>query len=106
MDFFYFFGNVFDPRQIRVSIQGSGLYINRERGCSIDPICIDDPLYPTNNVGRNCFRIHQCIKAFADAYSTLENEIPSLPSNDESNAVPQVKLLPRIVPSIGVSEVS
>ncbi|XP_015059822.1 uncharacterized protein LOC107005675 isoform X4 [Solanum pennellii] len=106
MDFFYFFGNVFDPRQIRVSIQGSGLYINRERGCSIDPICIDDPLYPTNNVGRNCFRIHQCIKAFADAYSILENEIPSLPCNDESNSVPQVKLLPRIVPSIEVSEVS
>ncbi|KAK4379427.1 hypothetical protein RND71_001289 [Anisodus tanguticus] len=106
MDFFYFFGNVFDPRQIRVSIQGSGLYIKRERGCSIDPICIDDPLYPTNNVGRNCFRIHQCIKAFADAYSILENEIPSLPSNDESNSVPQVKLLPRIIPSIGVSEVS
>ncbi|XP_075094308.1 uncharacterized protein LOC107762184 isoform X1 [Nicotiana tabacum] len=103
MDFFYFFGNVFDPRQMRVSIQGSGLYINRERGCSIDPICIDDPLYPTNNVGRNCFRIHQCIKAFADAYSTLENEIPSLPSNDESNSVPQVKLLPRIIPSIGLS---
>ncbi|CAN4125884.1 unnamed protein product [Withania somnifera] len=106
MDFFYFFGNVFDPRQIRVSIQGSGLYMNRERGCSIDPICIDDPLYPTNNVGRNCFRIHQCIKAFADAYSTLESEIPSLPSNAESNTVPQVKLLPRIVPSIGASEVS
>ncbi|XP_025887463.1 uncharacterized protein [Solanum lycopersicum] len=106
MDFFYFFGNVFDPRQIRVSIQGSGLYINRERGCSIDPICIDDPLYPTNNVGRNCFRIHQCIKAFADAYSILENEIASLPCNDESNSVPQVKLLPRIVPSIEVSEVS
>ncbi|XP_060218892.1 uncharacterized protein LOC132645746 isoform X1 [Lycium barbarum] len=106
MDFFYFFGNVFDPRQIRVSIQGSGLYINRERGCSIDPICIDDPLYPTNNVGRNCFRIHQCIKAFADAYSTLENEIPSLPNNDESNTAPQVKLLPRIIPSIVVSEMS
>jgi len=29
---------------------------------SIDPIHIDDPLFPTNNVGRNCFRIHQCIK--------------------------------------------
>ncbi|WVY93571.1 hypothetical protein V8G54_032659, partial [Vigna mungo] len=62
MDFLYFFGNVFDPRQMRISVQGSGLYIKRERGCSIDPIHIDDPLFPTNNVGRNCFRIHQCIK--------------------------------------------
>ncbi|XP_077236390.1 nucleotidyltransferase family protein isoform X2 [Tasmannia lanceolata] len=62
MDFLYFFGNVFDPRQMRISIQGSGIYVNRERGQSIDPIHIDDPLYPTNNIGRNCFRIHQCIK--------------------------------------------
>ncbi|PIA50189.1 hypothetical protein AQUCO_01300731v1 [Aquilegia coerulea] len=62
MDFLYFFGNVFDPRQMRISIQGSGVYANRERGHSIDPIHIDDPLFPTNNVGKNCFRIHQCIK--------------------------------------------
>jgi hypothetical protein len=32
MDFLYFFGNVFDPRQMRVSVQGSGIYRNRERG--------------------------------------------------------------------------
>uniref|UniRef100_A0A453SYK4 Polymerase nucleotidyl transferase domain-containing protein n=1 Tax=Aegilops tauschii subsp. strangulata TaxID=200361 RepID=A0A453SYK4_AEGTS len=74
MDFLYFFGNVFDPRHMRISIQGSGIYLNRERGHSIDPIHIDDPLCPANNVGRNCFRIHQCIKAFADAFAVLENE--------------------------------
>ncbi|PKU68369.1 DNA polymerase sigma subunit [Dendrobium catenatum] len=62
MEFLYFFGNVFDPRQMGISIQGSGVYMKRERGLSIDPIHIDDPLIPTNNVGRNCFRIHQCIK--------------------------------------------
>ncbi|EOX96314.1 Nucleotidyltransferase family protein isoform 1 [Theobroma cacao] len=78
MDFLYFFGNVFDPRQMQISVQGSGVYINRERGYSIDPIHIDDPLFPTNNVGRNCFRIHQCIKAFSEAYSTLENELTCL----------------------------
>ncbi|PKA60674.1 DNA polymerase sigma subunit [Apostasia shenzhenica] len=32
MDFLYFFGNVFDPRQMRVSIQGTGVYMKRERG--------------------------------------------------------------------------
>ncbi|CAH9096509.1 unnamed protein product [Cuscuta europaea] len=101
MDFFYFFGNVFDPRQMRISIHGSGLYINREKGCSIDPIYIDDPLFPTNNVGRNCFRINQCIKAFADAYCTLEDEMSSLPSNGDTDArLPSLKLLPKIIPSI------
>ncbi|PRQ32699.1 putative PAP/25A-associated [Rosa chinensis] len=37
MNFLYFFGNVFDPWQMRISVQGSGVYIKREKGCSIDP---------------------------------------------------------------------
>ncbi|XP_021756293.1 uncharacterized protein LOC110721453 [Chenopodium quinoa] len=102
MDFLYFFGNVFDPRQMRVSIQGSGLYINRERGCSIDPIYIDDPLFPTNNVGKNCFRIHQCIKAFADAYATLENELTCLLAEGDANTTQQYRLLPKVIPSISL----
>ncbi|KAF3780648.1 Non-canonical poly(A) RNA polymerase [Nymphaea thermarum] len=100
MDFFYFFGNVFDPRQMRVSIRGSGLYMNRERGQSLDPLHIDDPLYPTNNVGRNCFRIHQCTKAFSDAYSTLQEELLHLPASDDPRTTPSLRLLPMIIPSI------
>ncbi|XP_015950587.1 uncharacterized protein LOC107475465 isoform X1 [Arachis duranensis] len=103
MDFLYFFGNVFDPRQMRLSVQGSGLYIKRERGCSIDPIHIDDPLYPTNNVGRNCFRIHQCIKAFSEAYSVLENELTFLNSDGESCSKRPYRLLPKIIPNLDVS---
>ncbi|XP_065859306.1 uncharacterized protein [Euphorbia lathyris] len=106
MDFLYFFGNVFDPRQMRISVQGSGVYINRERGYSIDPIHIDDPLFPTNNVGRNCFRIHQCIKAFSEAYTALENELASLPDDADADADADAyskslhMLLPKIIPSI------
>ncbi|XP_072977405.1 uncharacterized protein [Typha angustifolia] len=100
MDFLYFFGNVFDPRHMRVSIQGSGVYMNRERGHSIDPIHIDDPLYPANNVGRNCFRIHQCIKAFADAYSVLENELPQFSGDCVPTSAPTFRLLRKIITSI------
>ncbi|KAL2477973.1 Nucleotidyltransferase family protein [Forsythia ovata] len=100
MDFLYFYGNVFDSRQMRISVQGSGVYLTRERGCSIDPLYVDDPLFPTNNVGRNCFRIHQCIKAFADAYSVLQNELTCFP-DDDTLAKPPTNLLPKIVPSIG-----
>lgn len=103
MNFLYFFGNVFDPRQMRISVQGSGVYIKRERGCSIDPIHIDDPLFPTNNVGRNCFRIHQCIKAFSEAYSILENELASLPNDGDACSSPPYRLLPKIIPSIDLS---
>ncbi|KAL8542788.1 hypothetical protein ACS0TY_003612 [Phlomoides rotata] len=101
MDFLYFFGNVFDPRQMRISVQGSGVYLNRERGCNIDPLCIDDPLYLTNNVGRNCFRIHQCIKAFADAHAMLESELACLNKDDDTDPKLTCKLLPKLIPSIG-----
>lgn len=100
MDFLYFFGNVFDPRQMRISVQGSGVYMKRERGCSIDPIHVDDPLFSTNNVGRNCFRIHQCIKAFSEAYSVLETELTCIPDYGDTLPRSPCRLLPKIIPSI------
>ncbi|KAF8020461.1 hypothetical protein BT93_G1006 [Corymbia citriodora subsp. variegata] len=103
MDFLYFFGNVFDPREMRVSVRGSGLYLKRERGYSIDPIHIDDPLFPTNNIGRNCFRIHQCIKAFAEAYSALKQELTWIQNNGDACSRPPYRLLPKIIPSIDPS---
>ncbi|KAJ6675543.1 POLY(A) RNA polymerase [Salix viminalis] len=103
MDLLYFFGNVFDPRQMRISVQGSGVYINRERGYSIDPIHIDDPLFPSNNVGRNCFRIHQCIKAFSEAYSVLEKELACLPDEGDACSRPAHRILPKIIPSIDIT---
>ncbi|XP_022144393.1 uncharacterized protein LOC111014060 isoform X2 [Momordica charantia] len=103
MDFLYFFGNVFDPRQMRISIQGSGVYIKRERGYSIDPLHIDDPLFPTNNVGRNCFRIHQCIKAFSEAYSILESELICLSDNGDTCSDATNRVLQKIIPSIDIS---
>lgn len=36
-----------------------------------DPVFIEDPLRPSNNVGRNLFRIMQIRRAFSAAYSTL-----------------------------------
>ncbi|KAK1285473.1 hypothetical protein QJS10_CPB20g01458 [Acorus calamus] len=74
MDFLYFFG--------------------------IDPLHIDDPLYPTNNVGRNCFRIHQCIKAFADAYTMLKEELTSIHPSGDPNIRSSIRLLPKIISSI------
>ncbi|XP_039807906.1 uncharacterized protein LOC120671596 isoform X2 [Panicum virgatum] len=103
MDFLYFFGNIFDPRHMRISIQGSGIYLNRERGHSIDPIHIDDPLCPANNVGRNCFRIHQCIKAFADAFAVLENELLQF-SSECSMPASSFNILKKIIPSIDSDE--
>ncbi|KAF5952916.1 hypothetical protein HYC85_010860 [Camellia sinensis] len=41
-------------------------------------------------------------RAFADAYSTLENELTCLPNNGESSARPVYNLLPKIIPSIEI----
>ncbi|KAK6120720.1 hypothetical protein DH2020_045536 [Rehmannia glutinosa] len=57
MDFLYFFGNVFEPRQMRISVQGSGVYLNRNG-----------------------------LQAFADAYTMLENELTCINNDDDTDA--------------------
>ena len=42
-----------------------------------DPLHIEDPLLPTNNVGRNCFRINYILRACSDALSKILSEGPS-----------------------------
>ncbi|KAI9920991.1 hypothetical protein PsorP6_000909 [Peronosclerospora sorghi] len=37
-----------------------------------DPVFIEDPLCPSNNVGRNCFRIMQIRRAFSAAHVALQ----------------------------------
>ncbi len=36
-----------------------------------DPIWVEDPLNPGNNVGRNAFRVFQVQRAFSDAHRAL-----------------------------------
>jgi len=48
----------------RVSLTG-------ERAHRFDPLWIEDPLNPTNNVGRNCFRIRQIQRSLALAADAL-----------------------------------
>ncbi|EQC37104.1 hypothetical protein SDRG_05331 [Saprolegnia diclina VS20] len=45
-----------------------------------DPVYIEDPLRPANNVGRNCFRIMQIRRALSTAFVTLTEPTP-LPSS-------------------------
>lgn len=45
------------------------------RAFHFDPIYIEDPLSPGNNVGRNCFRIAQIQRAWSDAFASLSEAI-------------------------------
>lgn len=101
MDFLHFFGCVFDPRRMGISIRGGGIYVSRDRGHSIDPLHIEDPLHPSNNVGRNCFRILQCVKAFADAYSYVEKALVEIvETSQNSRKEKYFRILPNILPSV------
>lgn len=74
LDFLHFFGTVFDPRRSYVSLHAGGAYPGRAvaRKDLLDPLFIEDPMDPNLNIGRNCFRIAQVQRAFADAWRALE----------------------------------
>ncbi|XP_073118855.1 uncharacterized protein [Henckelia pumila] len=63
MDFLYFFGNVFDPRQMCISVQGSGIYLNRERGC------------------RHLRMLIQCLRMSSHVYLEIMTQMPNLSAN-------------------------
>ncbi|KAL3779984.1 hypothetical protein HJC23_007083 [Cyclotella cryptica] len=54
---------------------------------TFDPIWVEDPLNPGNNVGRNAFRIFQVQRAFSDAHralvAALEWDINSMHEGDD-----------------------
>ncbi|CAM6089852.1 unnamed protein product [Calypogeia fissa] len=102
MDFLHFFGCDFDPLKVGIRIRGGGMYLARDRYNDIDPLYIEDPLHPDNNVGRNCFRILQCVKAFADGYAILERKLHdiSIGSDDVNAGAEGLQLLQMILPCI------
>ena len=45
--------------------------VGQGRPFTFDPLFVEDPLSPSNNVGRNAFRINQVQRAFSDAHRAL-----------------------------------
>jgi len=50
-----------------------GSMLTREDAHRFDPLWVEDPLNPANNVGRNCFRIRQIQRSFAHAHDALKS---------------------------------
>lgn len=67
MGFLDFFGARFDPRTTGISILESGRFFEKSAEHQFDPLYVQDPLRPLNNVCKNCFRIAQIQRAFSDA---------------------------------------
>jgi hypothetical protein len=79
--FLHFYGCEFEPRSTGISVRSwsyphrTGMAMSGPAGAyassSFDTLHIEDPLNIHNNVGRNCFRIAQIQRAFADAFAAL-----------------------------------
>mmetsp|Transcript_811 Transcript_811/g.1331 ORF Transcript_811/g.1331 Transcript_811/m.1331 type:complete len:226 (+) Transcript_811:1-678(+) len=59
------------PLHRQVSFQNTQTNTSQFKSGKYDPIWVEDPLNPGNNVGRNAFRIFQVQRAFSDAHRAL-----------------------------------
>eukprot|EP00939_MAST-03C_sp_MAST-3C-sp1_P001923 g1923.t1 len=60
------------PRSRAQFLRSAAVYMRRlPRPFEFDPVLIEDPLFDGNNVGRNCFRIHQVQRAWSEALLAL-----------------------------------
>ena len=64
---------------------------------TFDPLMMEDPLNPANNIGRNTFRIFQVQRAFSDAHralvGSLEWDMNSITGMDDCDDYPLLKTL-------------
>lgn len=64
--------NRFQPLNRQFSFQNAQTSASQQvKSGKLDPIWVEDPLNPGNNVGRNAFRIFQVQRAFSDAHRAL-----------------------------------
>jgi DNA polymerase sigma len=80
LGFLDFYGNHFDPRSCGISLRRR-CYFNRTSSDAsffppqFDPLYIEDPLQPGNNVGRNCFRVYLIQRVWSDALRALTSTL-------------------------------
>ena len=76
LGFLEFYGTCFDPRRTGISVTRSHYFCRRSgQAHSYDPLVIEDPLSEENNVGRNCFRINQVLRAWQTAAKALQAKV-------------------------------
>lgn len=90
IEFFELYGRKFNFINTGIRIRDGGKYINKEEmqkdmvdGHRPSMLCIEDPLQPSNDIGRSSYGILLVKKAFEFAYSILTNVVhPLSPLND------------------------
>eukprot|EP00736_Rhodelphis_marinus_P009477 Rmarinus@m.10669 len=72
---FFRFYSRFDFKALGISVVGQGAFLDRNHEAyephRYDHLFVQDPVDTENNVGRNCFRIAEIQRCFAEAYADL-----------------------------------
>ncbi|XP_060533881.1 terminal nucleotidyltransferase 4B-like [Cylas formicarius] len=90
IEFFELYGRKFNYINTGIRIREGGKYINKEEmqkemvdGHRPSMLCIEDPLQPSNDIGRNSYGVMYVKKAFEYAYTILTNVVhPTSHLND------------------------
>ncbi|CAH1992612.1 unnamed protein product [Acanthoscelides obtectus] len=80
LEFFELYGRKFNYINTGIRIRDGGKYINKEEmqremvdGHRPSMLCIEDPLQPSNDIGRSSYGVLQVKQAFEYAYTILNN---------------------------------
>ena len=73
MHILHFLGQTFDPTRDHISILHGGIFPRKNipNDVGVDPLLLDDPLLPGNNVGIRCYRISEIQMKCANALTKL-----------------------------------
>ncbi|KAF2881181.1 hypothetical protein ILUMI_25006 [Ignelater luminosus] len=85
IEFLELYGRKFNYMQTGIRIKDGGRYINKEEmqkdmidGHRPSLLCIEDPLLPSNDIGRSSYGVLQVKRAFDYAYVALSNAVSPL----------------------------
>ncbi|KAI4467670.1 poly(a) rna polymerase [Holotrichia oblita] len=94
IEFFELYGRKFNYMQTGIRIRDGGRYINKEEmqkdmvdGHRPSLLCIEDPLLPSNDIGRSSYGVLQVKRAFDQAYIVLSNAVNPLYENRERYSI-------------------
>lgn len=101
IEFFELYGRKFNFIHTGIRVRDGGKYINKEEmqkdmvdGHRPSMLCIEDPLQPSNDIGRSSYGILLVKKAFEYAYTILTNVVHPLSAHNDCN---RQSILGRIV---------
>ncbi|XP_074595864.1 terminal nucleotidyltransferase 4B-like [Brevipalpus obovatus] len=96
LEFFELYGRLFNYKNVGIRVKDGGSYVPKEKiqqqmlesGCHPSFLCIEDPLDPTNDIGRSSYGVFKVREAFEYAFFVLNRVCgPSGSAIDHSQSI-------------------